>query len=126
MSITPKSNRQIDTCPRCAATMTQFDPATADVWSLGELATDLARCSDDDDAWLIWYSACPNGCRQCFRCLEWLGQNETCPRCPPCPECGGPLMTFIDEDEDGVETESVGCVRCSDARDEAQARGAAH
>jgi hypothetical protein len=109
------SNRRIDTCPRCAAIMTQYDRATAAVWSVAELAADLARCSEDDDAWLVWYSACPDGCKQCFRCLGWLRPNEICPRCPSCPECGGPLMAFIDEDDDGNEIRSIGCLRCIDA-----------
>jgi hypothetical protein len=40
---------------------------------------------------------------------------DTCPRCPSCPECGGPLMSFIDEDDDGHEIRSIGCLRCIDA-----------
>jgi hypothetical protein len=103
---TLSDSRRIELCASCGARMKQLHIEAAP-WTLGELAADLARCSEDDETWLIWYGECPNACRLCFCCPEWLGKDETCPRCPLCPRCGRPHDN-AHEDDDGIETDRLG------------------
>jgi hypothetical protein len=103
--------RHAEYCPRCNAHMEQSEDP---IWTLGELAADLSR---ENETKLLWYSTCPQGCKQCFGCKEWLAPSEICATCPPCTECGGPLVVVDlggDDDDDEENLELV-CIRCEDA-----------
>lgn len=109
--------RELENCPRCGAVMEQL-PDREPLWTVAELAADLARMSDEiaeSGTALLWYSRCPRGCHQCFGCRAWLAKDARCKVCPPCPECGGPLVLVADDDgDDDSESarEHFECMRC--------------
>lgn len=110
--------RRAQTCPLCGTAMEQCD-IEHPVWTLAELAADLARI-DGEDA-LLWYSRCPRGCTQCFGCRAWLAPGEQCKDCPACPNCGGAMVLLSEEDEseDGEEDNDPAavhfeCMRCGE------------
>src|ERR1700728_4229735 len=95
----PPSHRRMEICPACGAAMEQFGEP---IWSISELATDLARMSDeiaDSGTSLLWYSRCPSGCHQCFGCRQWFEADAKCSDCTPCPECGAAMLLTTDDDD---------------------------